>query len=131
MSVRGAADRAAPEERVMADKNGKCGTNRDKLSVLLSHPTGNENVRNALLSLVENDMLAEFLTTIAWDPQSRWNTLLPRKLRTQLARRSFPIAHRDRIKSMPWREAVRLGLLSTPLARCLTADERPFSIIGV
>ena len=28
--------------------------------VLISHPTGNQNLRNALRSLVENEMLAEF-----------------------------------------------------------------------
>lgn len=131
MSVGVATTSPVQGESLIADKNEESRTNGDKPRVLLSHPTGNENVRNALLSLVEHEMLAEFLTTIAWDAQSRWNTLLSGELRTQLARRSFSLAHRDRIKSMPWREAVRVVMRATPLARFLTADERPFSIIGV
>ena len=106
-------------------------TNGHKPRVLLSHPTGNEFVRNALRSLVEHEMLAEFFTTIAWDAQSRWNCLLPGELRSLLARRSFAPAPHEKINSMPWREAVRLGLRATPLANFLSAGERPFSIIGV
>ena len=58
-------------------------------SVLISHPTGNQNVRNALRSLVENEMLAEFWTTIAWSPDARWNQVLPSGLRMQLSQARF------------------------------------------
>ena len=78
-------------------------------SVLLSHPTGNQNVRNALRSLAENRMLAEFWTTIAWNPDPRWNQVLPSGLRMQLARRTFAEAPRERVKSVPWREMVPSG----------------------
>jgi starch synthase len=104
---------------------------RPRSNVLLSHPTGNQNVRNALLSLVEHDMLAEFWTTIAWNEQSRWNPLLPGGLRAQLIRRSYPFAPKHRVNSLPWREAVRVGLRGTPFARSLSTGERPFSIITV
>jgi glycosyltransferase involved in cell wall biosynthesis len=97
----------------------------------MSHPTGNQNVRNALRSLVEHDMLAEFWTTIAWNPQSRWNKLLPSRLRDQLARRSFAEAPRECVKCVPWREIVRLGARSTPLEDLLCSGERPFSVIGM
>ncbi len=103
----------------------------DKPRVLLSHPTGNQNVRNALASLVEREMLAEFWTTIAWDARSRWNRLLPREVRTQLERRAYPEAPPDRVRSVPWREAIRLGAGSTPVHHLLTSGERPFSTIGV
>ena len=79
-------------------------------SVLLSHPTGNQNVRNALRSLTENRMLAEFWTTIAWNPGPPWNQALPSGLRMQLARRAFEEAPRERVKCVPWREMVRLGV---------------------
>ncbi|MGD0345825.1 MAG: glycosyltransferase family 4 protein [Terracidiphilus sp.] len=99
--------------------------------VLISHPTGNQNVRNALESLAEREMLAEFWTTVAWDAQSGWNRLLPSGLRTLLERRAFREAPRERVKCVPWREMVRLSVGSTPLNSFLTSGERPFSIIGV
>jgi alpha-maltose-1-phosphate synthase len=100
-------------------------------SVLLSHPTGNENVRNALESFAENATLAEFWTTIAWNADSQWNRLLPAELRAQFLRRAYPQAPTERIKNVPWREIVRLGAHSSLLQRLLCSRERPFSIIGV
>ena len=100
-------------------------------SVLISHPTGNQNVRNALRSLVERKMLAEFWTTVAWNPRSRWNRVLPPGLRNQLARRAFSDVPRERVKCVPWREIVRLGIRSTPLESYLCSGERPYSVIGM
>jgi glycosyltransferase involved in cell wall biosynthesis len=102
-----------------------------KPRVLISHPTGNQNVRNALASLAERGMLAEFWTTIAWDGQSGWNRLLPTGVRTLLERRTYAGIPRERIKCVPWREMVRLGAKPRFLNRLLTSGERPFSIIGV
>jgi glycosyltransferase involved in cell wall biosynthesis len=104
---------------------------KDTPQVLMSHPTGNQNVRNALRSLVERNMLAEFWTTIAWNPQSRWNRVLPPGLRNQLARRVFSDAPRERVKCVPWRESIRLGVRSTPLESFLCSGERAFSVIGM
>jgi alpha-maltose-1-phosphate synthase len=103
----------------------------NKPSVLMSHPTGNQNVRNALRCLVEHDMLAEFWTTIAWNPQSKWNRLLSIGLREQLARRAFADAPKERVRCAPWREIVRLGVRSSPLNSFLCSGERPFSVIGM
>ncbi len=102
-----------------------------KPRVLISHPTGNQNVRNALASFAEQEMLAEFWTTIAWDPQSCWNWLLPSGMRTLLERRAYAEVPRERIKCLPWREMVRLGAKPRFLNYLLTSGERPFSIIGV
>ena len=103
----------------------------NKPRVLLSHPTGNQNVRNALASLAEREMLAEFWTTVAWDAHSSWNRLLPPGMRKMLERRAYVEAPRERVQCVPWREMVRLGAGSTPLNGLLTSRERPFSIIGV
>lgn len=100
-------------------------------AVLLSHPTGNQNVRNALHSLAEREMLAEFCTTVAVRPQSRWVNLMPTFVRTQLIRRAYGEARWERIACVPFREAVRLAARSSPLQRLLCSEERPFSIIGV
>jgi glycosyltransferase involved in cell wall biosynthesis len=103
----------------------------NKPRILLSHPTGNQNVRNAVASLAEREMLAEFWTTVAWNAHSGWNRLLPSGMRTLLERRAYPDVPRERIRCVPSRELIRLGAGSTPLNRLLTSGERPFSIIGV
>jgi starch synthase len=100
-------------------------------SVLLAHPTGNQNLRNALMSLVEHQMLKEFWTTLTWNPEVPWSRLLPSGMRAQLARRTFAEAPGHQIKTVPWREAVRLGARAEPIARILCSGERPFSIIGM
>lgn len=99
-------------------------------SVLISHPTGNENVRNALRALADQGMLAEFWTTVAWDPESWLNHVLPSGIREQLARRSFPDAPSEKLRRVPAREAARLALRSTPLHNLLCSSERPFSVIA-
>jgi alpha-maltose-1-phosphate synthase len=101
------------------------------LSILLSHPTGNQNVRNALLSFAEQKMLAEFWTTLAWNPDSRWNGMLPDRMRSQLAKRAFPEAPKERVKCAPSREIVRLLARGSFLQNLLCSGERPFSIIGM
>jgi len=99
--------------------------------VLISHPTGNQNLRNALRSLVENKMLSEFWTTIAWDRESPWNRFLPAGLRTQLTRRSYADTPKEQIRCVPWREMVRLGVKYLPFESALCSGEGPFSVIGM
>jgi alpha-maltose-1-phosphate synthase len=110
-----------------------CGSARPmkKPAILISHPTGNQNLRNALLSLVESGMLAEFWTTIAWDLKSTWNKLLPSGLRSQLGRRSYPGTPKDRIHCVPLRETIRLAAKPLRLEGLLASGERPFSVIGM
>ena len=102
-----------------------------RLSILLSHPTGNQNIRNALLSLVEQNMLVEFWTTLAWNPASRWNGMLPGGVRSQLARRAFPEAPTNLVKCVPSREIVRLLARGSFLHDLLCSGERPFSVISM
>jgi alpha-maltose-1-phosphate synthase len=101
------------------------------VSVLISHPTGNQNLRNAVRSLTEKEMLAEFWTTIAWDQESRWNKVLPSSLRAQLARRSYKDAPKERVRCVPWREIVRLSARQLRLEDLFCSDERPFSVVGM
>jgi starch synthase len=106
-------------------------SSRCRPAVLMAHPTGNQNVRNALRSLVEHQMLAEFWTTLAWNPELPWSRLLPSGMRAQLERRTFSEAPEHQIKTAPWREVVRLGMRAAPMAGILCSGERPFSIIGI
>ncbi|MDR3792604.1 MAG: glycosyltransferase family 4 protein [Terracidiphilus sp.] len=111
-------------------KNSKT-SNGQQAAVLISHPTGNQNVRNAVRSLAEHEMLAEFWTTIVWDKESALSWIVPERIVAQLARRSFEGIAPERIHAHPWRESVRLALRSTRLNKLLASRERPFSVIGV
>jgi glycosyltransferase involved in cell wall biosynthesis len=76
--------------------------------VLLMHPTGNDNVRQALQALDEAGALAGFHTTLAWRAGSPWGWLLPGKLRAELERRSYPAIPQELLHGHPWRELARL-----------------------
>jgi glycosyltransferase involved in cell wall biosynthesis len=74
----------------------------------LSHPTGNENVRQAAVAFAEANLLDQFFTTINWKPGSAFDRILPPSLRESFRRRSFPEMVRCRTRSLPAREAARL-----------------------
>lgn len=76
--------------------------------ILLSHPIGNEFVREALVAFDRAGMLSEFWTAISWNSRSAINRLIPRSLRELFERRSFPESIRARTKTVPLREAMRL-----------------------
>jgi alpha-maltose-1-phosphate synthase len=79
-----------------------------KGSVLLVHPTGNSNVRQALLALNEAGALAGFHTTIAWKPESVFASLIPSGMRAELDRRSYPEIPAKLLHAHTWREVIRL-----------------------
>jgi alpha-maltose-1-phosphate synthase len=78
--------------------------------VVLSHPTGNQFVRQALLALEETSLLEAFCTTVCWDDRWKINTLLPQHMRSELNRRSFPEIPGRKIHLDPLRAAA--GLIS-------------------
>ncbi len=57
--------------------------------ILLSHPIGNEFVREALVAFDQAGMLEEFWTAINWNPKSAINRALPRSLRELFASAFF------------------------------------------
>lgn len=81
--------------------------------ILLSHPTANQNVRQAALALVEAGLLKEFWTGLNWDVGGVLDRFLPATARKELGRRSFPDQLKPFLNTYPWREAGRL--LSTQL----------------
>ena len=93
--------------------------NGDNISevILLSHPTANQNVRQAALALAEAGLLEEFWTCINWQQGGfldRFSGYSPR-LQKELRRRSFPAELIPFIWTHPWREwgrhfSARLGL---------------------
>jgi alpha-maltose-1-phosphate synthase len=90
--------------------------------ILLSHPTANQNVRQAALAFAEANLLAEFWTCLNWKQGGFFDRHLPARLRDELRRRSFADGVQPFIKTFPWREAGRL--LSQQLGlRSLTRGE--------
>lgn len=85
--------------------------------IILSHPTGNENVRQTALAFAEANLLEQFFITINWNPGSAFDRILPQRLRESFRRRSFPEVVRHRARSQPTREAMRLffGAMHLPL----------------
>lgn len=96
-------------------------------SVLLVHPTGSAFVRHALRALVEAEMLAGFLTTIAWQPDNKLARFLPVALRSQLARRGFQEIPDEFIQCRPWREAIRLLARRAGWNTLVRHERGPFS----
>jgi glycosyltransferase involved in cell wall biosynthesis len=76
--------------------------------ILLSHPTANQNVRQAALAFADDGLLAEFWTCVRWKEGSVFDRYCPDRLRTALRRRSFPNQLEPFIRTLPWREAGRL-----------------------
>jgi glycosyltransferase involved in cell wall biosynthesis len=83
--------------------------------LILSHPTGNANVRETARALNEAGLLAEFWTSIYWRQENRLNRVLPGAVGRELNRRSFSHLSGNQVHSNPWLEtgrllSVRLGL---------------------
>ncbi len=91
--------------------------------ILMSHPLGNANVRNAALALNDAGLLAELWTCLHWQPGHLLERLLPASLRRELSRRSFPATIRDRVHTSPWREMGRLLAGRLPGSDWLTRHE--------
>jgi glycosyltransferase involved in cell wall biosynthesis len=79
------------------------------MKIVVSHPTGNRNVRGVISGLLKKDMLAEFNTTLATNPDASWLRLLPARIRQEFLRRTFPIDGRL-INTHPGRELARMIL---------------------
>jgi glycosyltransferase involved in cell wall biosynthesis len=99
--------------------------------MILSHPTGNQNVRNAALALHRANLLDRFYTTVAWDDDSRLATLLPRSVLATLRRREYGMVPRDKLRTRPAREACRLVAIALRLGALTRAEAAPCSVDAV
>jgi glycosyltransferase involved in cell wall biosynthesis len=95
--------------------------------VLMVHPTGNANVRQAALALEQAGMLAAFHTTIAWQPGATLDRMLPESLRAEMARRSFPGIAPAHLRAHPWGEMMRLAMFRYGFKRRLGYETGLFS----
>lgn len=76
--------------------------------ILLVHPTGNANVRQAAHALSEAGLLTEFWTCVNWRADGMLNRITPKPLRRLLNRRTFTGIPQNQIRCHPWREIARL-----------------------
>lgn len=78
------------------------------MSIFLSHPTGNANVRQALRAFDEAGLLGGFFTTVAAFSGNFWDRLSQLNLGAEFRRRAFDDRLREKTVQMPGRELARL-----------------------
>lgn len=100
------------------------------MKIVMSHPTGNSNVRAVILALYTAGMLEEFNTTLAINPASAWLDLIPKSLSEQLLRRTFPLCS-DKMFRYPGLETARLLLPKLGLRRMVDKESAWASIDSV
>ena len=79
------------------------------MSALVSHPTGNANLRAVLRALEGVGALSEFWTTLALPPSLSRAGALPPHVRRRLGQRTFNEVPWARTRLRPWREVSRLA----------------------
>ena len=77
------------------------------MKMLITHPTGNQNVRAVIAAMAAAGCLHEFNTTLSFNPQAAWLKILPKGIRAECLRRSFP-ARQHQVYTHPWREMARM-----------------------
>lgn len=90
--------------------------------ISLIHPMGNPNSREAALAIWETGLLYEVITTIAYNPKGwvpRSLNLLPKEIKNQVAselgRRTWMMPDDVFMRTHPWKELLRIGLVRTGL----------------
>jgi starch synthase len=99
--------------------------------IILTHPTGNANVRQAARALNEGGLLAEFWTSVCWPGEHPLNHVLSPSMRNELRRRFFPEVHEDQRHSHLWPEMARLLTGRLGLKRLTKHEVGPFCIDAV
>jgi glycosyltransferase involved in cell wall biosynthesis len=99
--------------------------------VILSHPTGNANLRETVRAFNDAGLLSELWTSVYWRPDHPLNAILPRSLCRQLNRRIFPHIDRRQIRCNPWRESGRLLADRAKFSRLVRHETGWFSIDAV
>jgi starch synthase len=79
------------------------------VNVILSHPTGNANVRAALRGLHGAGLLARFVTTLTVAADGALVRCVPGVLRRELGKRAYPDLPPALVRQVPYREVLRLA----------------------
>jgi glycosyltransferase involved in cell wall biosynthesis len=100
-------------------------------SLLFSHPTGNANVRAALIGLCEEGILGEFHTTIASYPGNAWDFFGKSNFGRELKRRTFDGRLRPLTVQHPFRELGRMLASRLKLQQLVRHETGTFCIDAV
>lgn len=100
------------------------------MKILVSHPTGNANVRMVVSSIYDKGMLGAFHTTIAINPGAWWLKFLPKGLRHELCRRSYEVDP-SLVKTHPMKETGRIGFMKLGWKNLTRHETGPFSVDAV
>lgn len=100
------------------------------MKILLSHPTGNRNVREVIAALSRAGQLKEFHTTIAANPNSSLLKILPNSLKKEWLRRSYNLPD-QLIVSHPFLEAARIFLSKVGLQSAVAHESGWASVDSV
>lgn len=100
------------------------------MKILLSHPTGNANVRGVAASMLAANVLAKFYTSIATNP-SLLKFLPKTRIARELSRRSFDPMILPFIQTYPWYEVGRLFSLKAGFENFTQAEVGKFSIDNI
>jgi glycosyltransferase involved in cell wall biosynthesis len=92
------------------------------MKVIMSHPTGNSNVRAIISALDNAGLLAEFNTTVAVNPNATWLKLIPKALSRECLRRTFPIGG-NQVFIHPFFELARMILPRVGLSKFVQNEQ--------
>jgi alpha-maltose-1-phosphate synthase len=99
--------------------------------ILFTHPTGNANVRHAALGLHRAGLLDEFWTCVNYRPPAWLAPVIPKKIRVQLQRRTFPEELAAAIRTRPLHEMMRLLAPRVGMQSLIRHETGRFSVDAV
>lgn len=79
------------------------------MNIIVTHPTGNANVRAVLRALSNAGLLESFWTTLALPNAVVNGALVGERISRELSRRTFGEVRWEQTRARPWRELVRLA----------------------
>lgn len=99
--------------------------------ILLSHPTGNQNVRQALMAFHDTGLLAEFVTTVAVYDGNIFDRLAKTKLGGYFERRRYKQELASITQQQPAWELFRMLASKLGIAFLARHEKGPFSVDSV
>ncbi|RYZ30137.1 MAG: glycosyltransferase [Chitinophagaceae bacterium] len=98
------------------------------VKIVVSHPTGNQNVRAAINGLMKQGALAQFQTTIATFPGRKLDLISKVGSLAEFKRRSYHPSLKGVTKTSPARELIRHAVSKMGWKRFVKHETGPFSI---
>jgi len=96
--------------------------------ILLSHPTGNANVRGILNGLASEEMLQNFYTSVAAYPGNIWHSLGGISSLSEFRKRSYDSSIQPFTEMFPWYELGRMMSKKIKFNNLLTHESGLFSV---